>query len=136
MLRWICVLTLALTAACDGQPNRRELEGKIELLKAENDKLRQTTGQADTASARYDACLADADSAYRNQWNANCAMERRDALRQRANCKANGGSDEICISTEVPAAANCALPTELADRINGNLKDDQRLCLGRLKVEY
>ena len=127
---------LALTAACDRQSDRQRLERKIELLEAENNNLHQTTDRADAASIRYDACLADADSAYRNQWNANCAMERRDALRQRANCKANGGSDENCMGEEVPAAANCALPTELADRINGNLKDDQRLCLGRLKVEY
>lgn len=127
---------LALTAACDRQPDRQDLESKIGLLKAENNKLRQTTDRADAASARYDACLSDADSAYRSQWNANCAMERRDALRQRANCKANGGGDELCLEIAVPTAKNCALPTDLADRIDANLKDDQRLCLGRLKVEY
>ena len=127
---------LALTAACDRQSDRQELERKIGLLEAENSNLRQTTDRADATSVRYDACLSDADSAYRSQWNANCAMERRDALRQRANCKANGGRDEVCMGIEVPAAANCALPTELADRIDGNLKDEQRLCLGRLKVEY
>jgi hypothetical protein len=134
MFRWICVAALELTAACDGQP--QELDNRIRSLEAENNQFRQTAERADAASARYDACLSDVASAYSSRWDATCVRLRKVALRQRANCKAGGNADEACMSIEVPAAANCSLPTDMADNYDASYKDDQRLCLGRLKVEY
>lgn len=138
MLRWICISALALTTACDRQPSQQALttQRALESRIAENDSLRQAAARADAANARYEDCLSDADTAYRSRWNATCARLRRDDLQQRAGCRAGGRSDEACMSIEVAKAVNCALPTDVANNYDASYRDDQRLCLGRLRVEY
>lgn len=136
MFRWLCVSAFLLNSACDQQPSTQELEKRIGLLEAENNRLQQTADRADAASATYDACISDAFSTYNRRWNGSCAGLRKDALRQRASCKASGRDNETCLSIEVPAAQDCALPTDMADRYDAGYKDDQRLCLGRLNVEH
>jgi hypothetical protein len=120
---------LALISACDQRPSQNDLA-------AENDRLWRASMRVEIANANYESCLSDAGSAYRSRWDATCARLRREDLRQRANCRAGSDSDEACLSIEVAAGENCALPTNIARDYDANYRDDQMLCLERLRVEY
>lgn len=128
----ILAATIGLVAC--GQEDRQEIEDRIAILEAENDRLRLDADNADVADERYDACLSEAYTAYDYRWQSSCSRLRDDDLRRRALCRSNGGSDGVCASIELRPARDCSLPSEIADSYEASYMEEKRLCMERLKI--
>lgn len=134
MVRWQDVIASMLLTGCGQREVQQELERKIELLEVQNNELQQSINAYDSAAQTYDACIADAYSVYTARWNSTCASYRRDDFRQRSWCREQGGSEEQCSVIAIRPPKDCSLPVDLVNQYDSGLKDDQRLCMDRLKL--
>jgi hypothetical protein len=89
--------------------------------------------QKSEAQARYQNCLAVAQHTYTSTWANNCMAIRAKSINEQANCMASGG--ERCDTVEKDTSSNCALPRDVADRLNSNLYADRHRCLQETRAQ-
>jgi len=93
---------------------------KFDVLEAERE--RQVT------SARYELCLSMAQKNYQLSWAANCkTISERDRKRHET-CIAQVEAKAVCAPLSRKPSETCALPVELAGRLNKGLEISKRRC--------
>ena len=93
---------------------------KFDVLEAERE--RQVT------SARYELCLSMAQKNYQLSWAASCkTISERDRKRHET-CIAQVDAKAVCAPLSRKPSETCALPVELAGRLNKGLEISKRRC--------
>jgi phage-related baseplate assembly protein len=86
--------------------------------------------------ANYRVCLSTAQENYDSRWQSTCKSKSDDAARSRAQCIANGLSEEACMGYYPPTAAkDCQLPSSVSENYDSMLKEDQKRCLDEARAD-
>jgi hypothetical protein len=135
--------------SCEDNSARYEIESRLQILEAENARLRgeadlaasenaRLRGEADLAASendRYDDCIANAQANYNSRWDDSCRRLRAIAENDRVDCEAaNGRGNPFCDRIEIPPQSDCSLPNRLANDYDEGYRHAQSLCLGRLRA--
>jgi hypothetical protein len=110
----------------------------VAQLLAEQEASRQRVASAQAAAQdRYQACLADADTAHDAAWAAACQRRADRAQTERADCLANDKLPKsYCDSSYPPrdASSHCALPGEISSPLDADLARARDRCLQESKA--
>ena len=118
-----------------------EVQGrtKFEVSKAEHEMATEARGETkfeildaeremQVVSARYNLCLSMAQKNYEVSWAANCKTISEQDRKRHERCLAQVDMKAVCAPLGRITSETCALPVELAARMNKELEEQKSEC--------
>jgi hypothetical protein len=130
--------TTAIETRGSEQPRTEQEKSKLEVLPrqeplaAAKEQLRvkvlEAERETELASARYKLCLSMAQKKFEVTWAANCKSISEQDRKRHEKCMAQVDTKAVCAPLARAFSESCALPVELASRLNKELEEVKSRC--------
>jgi len=130
--------TEAIETKRSGQPRTEQDKSKFEVSERREPladargqivfQALEAEGETQLASARYQLCLSMAQKNFEVTWAANCKSISEQDRKRHERCLARMDTKAVCAPLARAFSESCALPVELASRLNKELKEVKTRC--------